>query len=657
MNLMKHRTLPCLLLSLALTMLLTSPALAGGQLERVAFNGFAPGPVPGSFAADLVPIKWDTRCIPVDYVFNTAVLPANAEPPLDIPTTRAIFNDAFDTWNNVPTSFIDMGIRSEITRPRVAAFDVTLFDFVNEVNFLLVPADGGIAFSPSVSLTDSGDLPAGTDIDGDGDADVFDPAVEGIEVCSDVDGDGDIEFPAGFYEAGTILDNDISFNSALVVWTTGPPDRVFGKLDLQGVATHEFGHSHGLSHSAINQFSATDGSTPTMIPGVPTTDDVGELELRSLSSDDLAWTSFVYPEGSTTSGPGALQPGDVAFGDVYGVITGEVTHGEQERPLAGGHIFAIDRDTGEVVASHYTGNTRYVYTPDPVFLGVLPEFPEFHLVNGSYTLPLPAGDYYLAIEALDGTPVGSNAISGTTVVGGIFGQQNFNEEFLLRPGQGNLKPKKFKVKAGKVLSGVDHTTSIDINLDSFDTVGFNPFVDYDGFAAINGPPHRIYALRFPAAELLAELEAGFFPKAAAFRNFVVEASATVPLFERAALVAGSLNGTEATLDLEDPLFEVEEFLGQDNDFSPLFFEQPRNLAKKIEKAISHDGVSEFFLILELPSSFSGALGYAPLIGFDIGQEVGLSGRSYLSDDGGDTFLEVPVNFMFRLIFGQIGNNG
>ena len=47
----------------------------------------------------------------------------------------------------------------------------------------------------------------GDDIDGDGDTDVFDPLLEGTETCDDVDGDGDIEFPAGFYAAGTILEH------------------------------------------------------------------------------------------------------------------------------------------------------------------------------------------------------------------------------------------------------------------------------------------------------------------------------------------------------------------------------------------------------------------------------------------------------------------
>ena len=89
-------------------------------------------------------------------------------------------------------------------------------------------------------------------------------------------------------------------------------------------AAHELGHSHGLSHSAVNQISATDGTGATMFPAVFSNDAVGQEGLRSLSTDDVAWSSFVYPEGSAASGLAALQPGDIAFDDAYGVITGDV---------------------------------------------------------------------------------------------------------------------------------------------------------------------------------------------------------------------------------------------------------------------------------------------------------------------------------------------
>ena len=123
-------------------------------------------------------------------------------------------------------------------------------------------------------------LVPGDDIDQDGDSDVFAPS-PGARTCRDADADGDIEFPAGFYEAGTILDNDVSHNNA-ATWTVGPPDGVANNVDLEAVATHEFGHSHGLSHSFINQLSGTNAGGATMFPFIDSNDPTNELAQRSL---------------------------------------------------------------------------------------------------------------------------------------------------------------------------------------------------------------------------------------------------------------------------------------------------------------------------------------------------------------------------------------
>lgn len=633
--------------------LLAGTAWGGGQLNVFDFTGLPelpPGPVEGTVMVETVSIQWDPRCVPVTYQLNTAVLPANAEPPLDVSTARQVFDNAFATWNAIPTSFIHMEIEGEISRPKAGAFDLTVFDFVNEVNFLADANDGLVAFSPSVSLTADTTFVPGQDLDGDLDSDFFDPAVEGRETCADIDGDGDIEFPAGFYRAGTMLDNDVVFTNEVVTWTTGAPDSIFGNLDLQAVATHEFGHSHGLSHTAINQLGPDDGTTPTMINGVSSGDGPGELALRTLSSDDVAWSSFVYPEGSQPSGAGALQPGDVAFDHEYGVITGEMTQGELDLPLVGASAFAVDFWTGNTVSSHVTGTARAVWNGS--FLDLLEEFPSFHFANGTYTLPVPHGWYKVGVEALDGQPSSSGAINNTTIIGGFFGLQTFDEEFVLATRPRHFQwPRLLKVRPGEVEDGIDHVTSINTRLDGFDTVGFNPFVDVDGFVFSNAPPRRLYAVAIPAEEVQVLLDSGLLPKGAAFRNFLAEAS--VPSrFASARLVTGTIDGEEVRLDLDWPLVEERPFIGQDNDYAPLFFDWPAFLAWRIERDFRF-GATHLFLLLELEDTFPGALGLPPLIGLDIGQEAGLLGRSYLSDDGGETFTEFPAgNFMFRMIFGS-----
>src|SRR5262249_23571749 len=156
----------------------------------------------------------------------------------------AALQTSFDSWNQIPTSFIEMNITGTTANPGLAGFD-----FVNELTFRTAANFGAIAVSPSVSLTQDTTFVDGDDIDGDGDSDVSDK----IRVATDVDGDGDIEFPAGFYKAGTILDNDVQFNTKTtngLRFTVGDAalDTVTRSVDLVATATHEFGHSHGLSH-------------------------------------------------------------------------------------------------------------------------------------------------------------------------------------------------------------------------------------------------------------------------------------------------------------------------------------------------------------------------------------------------------------------------
>ena len=157
--------------------------------------------------AKLVGIRWDARSIPIKYSMNSTLdqfRPLGA-PVLTLAQAQAALQTSFDAWNNIPTSFIDMkDHRDDRSNP-----GLTGFDFVNELSFRTAANFGAIAVSPSTSLIADSTFAAGDDIDGDGDSDVAD----GISSATDVDGDGDIEFPQGLYKAGTILDNDVQFNT------------------------------------------------------------------------------------------------------------------------------------------------------------------------------------------------------------------------------------------------------------------------------------------------------------------------------------------------------------------------------------------------------------------------------------------------------------
>ena len=295
-------------------------SLPGRQLDIIA-DPIGTRFVPSTGAdATLSPIRgifWDERCASVEYTFNTNQGANEGTADRIGPNVLAnIVQRGLNRWNNIRTAYIEMNVvnRTDLgNRPRIGG------DFINEVTFITDPGFTALASSPSTSLLADTDFIAGEDLDGDGDSDVYDPSVEGQNVCTDIDGDGDFEFPAGFYRAGTILDNDVQFG-ADVIWETTPTD--LGDADVDAVSTHEFGHSHGLNHSFINQISINNGTSSTMFPFIDTADSVSEAANRSLHIDDIAATSQLYPEGQGSTPISQLQGNDQAFTDRFAIIRG-----------------------------------------------------------------------------------------------------------------------------------------------------------------------------------------------------------------------------------------------------------------------------------------------------------------------------------------------
>jgi hypothetical protein len=139
------------------------------------------------------------------------------------------------------------------------------------------------------------------------------------------------------------------------------------------------------------------------------------------------------------------------------------------------------------------------------------------------------------------------------------------------------------------------------------------------------------------------------------RTLVVDAS-TVPLFAAAALVPGSVqaDGT-AVLDLLHPLEIATPFLGEDNDFAPLFVHEPEAVAARVLGSVERGEPEDLFLVLRVPlaTPFPGANGIPPGIGLDRGEDPGVPvlGRSYASLDGALFFPDPRFNFMFALQYG------
>jgi hypothetical protein len=644
---MRGKILKYSLAALLAAALGSAPVLAGGFLETLDTTGNVPSPVPGQINARLVRIFHDPRCIPVQWRVNNTQDPVPnplGAPVLSLAAATASFQTSFDSWNQIPTSYIQEKIVGTVANPGLAGFDM-----VNELTFRTSAGFGAIASTPSVTLTSDTQLNNGDDIDGDGDSDVS----SAITTCKDVDNDGDVEFPAGFYKAGTILDVDVQYNVKAsngfrFTVADADVDTNTRSVDLQTTSTHEFGHSIGLSHVLNNQKSSTDGNPATMFPFIDTGDPAAELGQRTLDSDDIAFASFYYPEGTAATGPAALQPGDFPFSLVYGLIKGSVTHGVLGQPVAGASVSATNVLNGELFDTAFSGTTQVSY--DPATGGIFLVDPSYNIINGNYTLPVKLGLYAIGIEAVDGNPVPASSVSINTQIGSLFGQQNFNEEFW------NAGDSAIEVQPGFALpvagapsltvGHIDIVTNDQINIANF---GSRDFVGFTGQA-----PGSYYAVRIPASQISAINPGGdIYIQEALYDTFHFDASVPV-VFAEASLVTGTVSGGTATLDLAHPLAKVTRFVGQDNDFAPFYFPLPNVLGKQVRRGIERGDIQNLFIVLRLPTTtpFPGVSGLPPLIGLDGGNatnDVPINGFSYLSTDGTTWSQVTNFNFRFALV--------
>lgn len=626
---------------------------AGGRLESFNITGNVPSPIPGQIVARVIGISWDSRTLPVRYSINTTQDPVPnplGAAVLTLAQARTALQQSFDQWNDIRTSFIAMRITGTTANAGLAGFDM-----VNELTFNTAANFSAIASSPSTNLIADTTLVNGDDLDGDGDSDVS----SAISAASDVDGDGDIEFPAGFYKAGTILDNDVQFNTKVsngFRFTIGDAalDTVGRSVDLNTVATHEFGHSFGLSHAMTNQTSASNGDGATMFPFINTTDPEAERLQRTLSSDDIAWASYLYQEGSASSGPGAIQAGDVPFKWLYGTIEGTLQHGVLNQPLAGASLYAIGQITKRAVSSGYSGTVNLSLDPATGGLFLVGD-PAFTLQDGKYVIPVPIGLYAVGVEPVDGAPVAAANISFTCQIGAAFGQQNFNEEFYNRNREGLIETRPGEDFPVLVLPGQRRTG---ISIVTGDTFNVNNFGGRNFIGFINPiAPGSYYAVAVPAARIAAIAPGEPLAVTSVLFDTIVVDASTVPVFAEAMLTTGVINtdGT-ATIDLANPLDRVQRFVGQDNDFSPLFVKKSVRLGQKIRDGVASGDIQNVFMVLRLPttSPFPGVSAQPPLIGLSATPAPATAGLSFLSTDNGATFnRRTDINFRFSLVFSRL----
>ena len=647
---MRRRKFTSILLTTCMLLMYVANARAGGALETIDITAGTPSPIAGHLLARVIGIRWDARSIPVQYRVNNTLNPIpNPLGPafLSVADATTELQNSLNKWNNIPTSYINMQIVGTTNNPGLVGFNM-----INEISFRTAAGFAAIASSPSTNLISDVTLADGDHLDGDADSDVS----SAITVATDVDNDGDIEFPAGFYKAGTILDNDVQFNTKVsngLRFTIDPlaVDAVTRSVDLSCVATHEFGHSFGLSHVLDNQRSGTDGDGSTMFPFIDTGDPQAELQQASPAPDDIAFASYFYPEGTAASGPGALQAGDVPFSSVYGLITGELRHGVLNQPIAGGQLRAIDRNTGQAMVSAFSGTTNLSFNPANGGLFFVPTVSDA-IPNGNYTIPVPQGNYNVQVEAVDGSPAAAGNIGFTTQIGNFFGQQNFIEEFWNNNSEGAIERdpgdgKNAHVNPGQVNSGVNITTN-----NVFTIAGFGARTNI-GF--INPPAGGfIYAQQFPASQITA-LNGGnpVLLQAGLFDTIPLDASVPV-VFAKVMLTTGVINpDTTATINLATPLASENLFVGQDTDFAPYYFKNPHDLSETVRLGIADGSIQNLFLVVQIqPAPFPGVSGQPPLLG--LSTQAPILGRSFLSTNGGLTFnRRNDLNYRISLIASQI----
>ncbi len=261
------------------------------------------------------------------------------------------------------------------------------------------------------------------------------------------------------YDATGQIFEDLGFDNELIIGFAGPcatvgNQIVSGEAMLNGrlqdgvgsdlsVAEfdagfiHEFGHFSGLDHSQINlncNFSLCGSDSdglPTMFPILL------DATQGSLSTDDIAWISRLYPETA----------GGQTFAGTHGTITGVVYFSDGESHLQFANVIARRVDAGNnedrrFAVSVVSGYKFRAFHGNPITTNDQPSAgTEAPGDIGLFEIPVPAGNYTVEVESIYFEFVG-----GSSVGPGLA---------LQLPGGTSGPAGPFNVAAGATVSGVD----------------------------------------------------------------------------------------------------------------------------------------------------------------------------------------------------------
>lgn len=601
---MVKRTALGLVAALALT-LGAGVANAGGFQLVTDITGRVPSSIAGQVYGNFVPLHWDSRCIPMVFRVN------NTQDPIPNPLGAAFLTVAdakagiqlaADQWNQVPTSFIQFSLGADYANAGFRKFDT-----INEITFRSGAGFGGVSTSIPVRLVETATFNDGDDLDGDLDSDVSNT----ITTCTDIDSDGDLEWPAGVYDGGTIVDMDIVINTKAtngVRFTTTSDLAQLTALidprstDLVAEAIFRLGFAQGLTVSTVpNVNNLTNADDASMYNFRDFDDPLSFLRLRTLEQDDIITSSMLYPEGTAKSGPAALQGGDVAFSSVYGLIEGNVTHGSLNLPVLGADVTAIRHDNaggaaGDLVNAVYVGNARVSVNTTTLASTNLPAAEG--IVNGNYRLAVPFGTYDLNLEAVDFFPQGIASVGAVASLGGTYGLNAFAEEFW----------NSNKESAKEVFPG--DSTPVTVSVGTPLVTGVNFVTNRITSITNSGPPNMsdfddtpgsCYAVDFPISQLAAADAGRQLPLTTGIIEGVSGDQSQVCVMQQVWLAFGTVSGTTATINLAQPLDTTTNFGIQQFERMPWFFER-KNLSKKIFDAFRKGAQTHVFLVAKTPNS-------------------------------------------------------
>jgi hypothetical protein len=288
----------------------------------------------------------------------------------------------FDAWQNVASS----GIAYQRAGPIQAVAGFSDGDVSTAAEFNAV--DG--------SCGDGSQSPIIYDVNGSLFEDLGqDTAVIGFAGPCAVDGDGFIV--SGIAVMNGIFQDGVNSGENFEL-TTQEFDAAF---------IHEFGHFSGLDHSQINVncFDGACGSDdltglPTMFPFLVS------AEQRTLSTDDVAWISRLYPQN---------------FNATHGTISGVVyfTDGESHAQLVNviaRRVDAGDNEDRRIAASSVSGY-RFGFIHGNSITGAQSNGAgSSHPAHiGLFEIPVPAGSYTLEVEAIH-----QEFVEGSSVGPGFF---------------------------------------------------------------------------------------------------------------------------------------------------------------------------------------------------------------------------------------------